>query len=93
MGYAIAEQETTAVYEHETKMWRVYSTVRKHITKLVKSCGEPEWKETEIGSKGAVNIIAAKWTLKANQVRFYKESVMAEEEEDEQEEEDETVEV
>ena len=82
MGYPREEQETSCSYDHVTKEWSIYSTVRKHITKLLKSCGEPYWKETEIGTKGAVNIVAGKWKVNGNQVRFFSPRVAKEEDED-----------
>lgn len=35
-GYSREEMETVCVYEKETNTWNIYSTNRKHITKLMK---------------------------------------------------------
>ena len=64
------EQETTCVYDYSLDKWAVYSTVRKHITKLLRRFGEPIWKEEEPDKHGNPRIIAAKWTVGGNAVRF-----------------------
>jgi len=70
MGYPTNEQETTCVYDYATNKWTIYSCVRKHITKLLRRFGEPEWKEEEPDKHGNQRIIAAKWTVGGNAVRF-----------------------
>lgn len=70
MAYSRDEQETVCVYDSLTGRWTVYSTVRKHITKLLRRFGEPEWKEEELDIHGNPRIIAAKWTVGGNAVRF-----------------------
>lgn len=70
MGYAIDEQETTCLYDYTLDQWTVYSTVRKHINRMFKRYGEPEWVETELDKHGNPRIIAAKWIVPGNAVRF-----------------------
>lgn len=36
MAYPVIEQETTIVYEQETRLYTIYSTVPKHIRRLLK---------------------------------------------------------
>ena len=71
MAYANSEKETTCVYDYETKEWTIYSCVPRHMTKLGK-IGEPYWKEEEPDKDGKPRMIAGKWKLKSNQVRFAK---------------------
>lgn len=70
MGYSTDEQETTCVYDYASEKWTVYSCVRKHITKLLRRFGEPEWKEEEPDKYGSPRIIAARWKVPGNTVRF-----------------------
>lgn len=72
MAYPRDEQETTSVYDPVDNKWIVYSSVRKHITRLLKIGGEPIWKEEEPGAKGEIRIIAAKWVVEGKQVIFSK---------------------
>lgn len=67
MAYPRDEQETSAVYDPVTDQWTVYSTLKRHITRLQKVGGEPVQKEVEDG-----RIIAGKWILGSKQVRFAK---------------------
>lgn len=69
MGYPTDEQETTCVYDYVQDKWTIYSTVRKHITKLLRRLGEPVWKE-KTDKYGNPRIIAARWTAHGNAVRF-----------------------
>ena len=39
MGYSADERETVLVYSDDDKTWRVYSTVGKHIRKLMELGG------------------------------------------------------
>jgi len=70
MGYAIDEQETTCVYDKSTNQWTVYTCARNHIGRLLRRFGEPFWKETEPDKNGQPRIIAAKWIVPGNAVRF-----------------------
>jgi hypothetical protein len=72
MGYAIDEQETTCVYDKSTNQWTVYTCARNHIGRLLRRFGEPFWKETEPDKHGEPRIIAAKWRVPGNAVRFVK---------------------
>ena len=72
MGYAIDEQETTCVYDKSTNQWTVYTCARNHIGRLLRRFGEPFWKETEPDKNGQPRIIAAKWRVPGNAVRFVK---------------------
>jgi hypothetical protein len=64
MAYLSEEKETTCVYDYIKEQWRVYSCVPIHIRKLFK-IAEPYWEE-KVGKR----VIAAKWMLNGNQVRF-----------------------
>lgn len=85
MAYPNEEKETSCVFDYTTKEWDVYTCVPRHITKMLKSCGEPYWTEEEINSKGEQRIIAAKWKLASSQVRFYGPYVAKEEDEQDEE--------
>lgn len=41
-GYPREEQETLCVYDHDFKSWVIESSVRKHMTKLLKQYPEAE---------------------------------------------------
>jgi hypothetical protein len=69
MAYSNEEKETTCVFDYEKKEWNVYTCVPTHLNKLGKIAA-PYWIEEENG-----RIIAAKWKLKGNQVRFAMEIV------------------
>lgn len=62
--YTKEEKETVCVYDFINNTWDIYSCVPRHITKLRK-IAEPYWEE-----KGGNRVIAAKWKLNGNQVRF-----------------------
>jgi hypothetical protein len=64
MQYSNEEKETTCVFDYIDNTWNVYSCVPRHMTKLRK-IAEPYWEE-----KDGDRVIAAKWKLKGNQVRF-----------------------
>ncbi|WP_312118279.1 hypothetical protein [Brevibacillus reuszeri] len=70
MTYSNDEKETTCVYEYVTDTWTVYSCVPRHMTKLRKVAGEPFWKEELPVDNGLPRMIAGKWKLKSNQIRF-----------------------
>jgi hypothetical protein len=63
--YTNEEKETTCVNDYIDDEWNVYSCVPKHITKLIRTFGEPYWTESQNG-----RIVAAKWKGEGNQVRF-----------------------
>lgn len=69
MQYSYEERETTCVYDFIENEWIVYSCVPRHMTKLRKIAA-PFWEE-----KDGDRVIAAKWKLKGNQVRFAAEIV------------------
>ncbi|MED1792829.1 hypothetical protein P4V54_09110 [Brevibacillus nitrificans] len=70
MSYSNDEKETTCVYNFAEDVWMVYSCVPRHMTKLRKVAGEPYWKEEAEVEAGAPRLIAGKWKLKSNQIRF-----------------------
>lgn len=71
--YTSEEQETICNYDRHTNTWSVYTCVAKHITKLTKLYGDPDW--FQYSEDGNERIIAAKWEgLKSSQVSFRKES-------------------
>lgn len=69
MKYTKEEKETVCVFDYIDGVWDVYSCVPRHVTKLRK-IAEPFWEE-----KDGDRIIAARWKLKGNQVRFAVEIV------------------
>ncbi|MGO4548056.1 hypothetical protein AB4Z29_24985 [Paenibacillus sp. 2TAB23] len=69
MAYVNEEQESVAVFDKISNCWDVYSCVQKQVTKLYK-IATPYWEEKADG-----RVIAAKWKLNGNQVRFAMESV------------------
>lgn len=73
MGYSKSEQETSLVFDYEKNEWNVYSTVPKHIRKLM-NIGEMNIIESENDRP-----IAIKGTLKEKQVSMKKERVLSEE--------------
>jgi hypothetical protein len=68
--YSNEEKETVCVYDYLDDVWEVYSCVPRHMTKLKKIAGEPYWKEEAPSVNGSKRLIAGKWKLKGNQVRF-----------------------
>jgi hypothetical protein len=52
MAYPIIEQETTIVYEAETKLYTIYTTVPKHIRRIQKKASMFELLDHEVDSKG-----------------------------------------
>lgn len=64
MVYSSEEKETSCLYDYINEQWNVYSSVPVHIRKLIK-IAKPYWEERE-----GKRIIAAKWSLNSNQVRF-----------------------
>lgn len=67
--YASEERETTAVYDHVSNTWLIYTCVPRHMTKLRK-IADPVWEEITEGK-----VTAAKWKLKGSQVIFANERV------------------
>ncbi|SDJ61308.1 hypothetical protein [Paenibacillus naphthalenovorans] len=88
MAHPNEEKETTCIYDYTSKEWIVYTCVPRHITKLMKSCGEPFWKEEEENSKGESRIVSGKWKLQSSQVRFYGPYTPKEDDEQDEEVED-----
>ncbi|MCL6457657.1 MAG: hypothetical protein K6T85_06590 [Gorillibacterium sp.] len=76
--YCAEEKETTCVYDYVDDEWIVYSCVPRHMTKLKKVAGEPYWTELEEGEGGVKRIVAAKWKMKGNQIRFFSELIVTE---------------
>lgn len=73
MRYAKEEMETVLVFDYEVENWIVYSTVPKHIRKLM------EIGEVEIIEEENERPIAIGGTLTERQVSMKKERVMSEE--------------
>lgn len=73
MAYAKSEQETVLVYDYEKNVWEVYSTVPKHIRKLM-SIGDMKIKESENDRP-----IAVQGKLSDKQVSMKKIRVLSEE--------------
>lgn len=73
MGYAKEEMETVLVFDYEVGNWIVYSTVPKHIRKLM------EIGEVEIIEEENERPITIGGTLTERQVSMKKERVMSEE--------------
>lgn len=74
MPYSAEEKETTCVYDYIDNNWIVYSCVPKHIRKCTKTFGDPYWVETENGQ-----VVAAKWRVNGNQIRFATETKLTDE--------------
>jgi hypothetical protein len=73
MGYSKAEQETVLAFDGEKNLWKVYSTVPKHIRKL-QSLGEMKVIEEENGKP-----ICIQGELSEKQVSMKKERILSEE--------------
>ncbi|WLR53565.1 hypothetical protein LC048_13635 [Mesobacillus subterraneus] len=74
MGYAKSEQETVLAFDYDNNVWKVYSTVPKHIRKLM-SIGEMEIVEEENSRP-----ICVKGELSEKQVSMKKQRILSEEE-------------
>lgn len=74
MGYAKYEQETALVFDYETGIWKAYSTVPKHIRKLM-SIGSMQIVEEENGRP-----ICVMGELSEKQVSMKKQRVLSAEE-------------
>ena len=75
MAYSREEQETTLVYDALTDAWHVYSTVPKHMRKLMEIGDDVHAAEHD----AAGNIIAVQGSLTTKQVSMKKERVLTEE--------------
>ncbi|MGP9039802.1 hypothetical protein [Cytobacillus kochii] len=73
MGYSKAEQETVLAYDNDNQLWKVYSTVPKHIRKLL-SIGDMKILESENDKP-----ICVQGELSIKQVSMKKERVLTEE--------------
>ncbi len=73
MAYTKGEQETSLVFDNETGEWNVYSTVPKHVRKLM-TLGDMKVIETENDRP-----IAIQGVLKEKQVSMKKERIISEE--------------
>lgn len=73
MAYAKSEQETVLTYDYEKNVWKAYSTVPKHIRKLM-SIGDMKIKESENDKP-----ICVQGVLKEKQVSMKKERILSEE--------------
>jgi len=74
MAYPRAQQETVLVYEEESRVWRAYSCVPKHIRKLSVIA---EVTPVDTGPDGEV--LAVRATLTDKQVRMVAPRVLTEE--------------
>lgn len=72
MAYSKAEQETVLVFDYEQNVWKAYSTVPKHIRKLM-SIGEMKILEKENDRS-----IAVEGILTEKQVSMKKPRVLTE---------------
>lgn len=75
MAYSRSEQETVLVFEAETNEWSVYSTVPKHIRKIIEIAEVTEFLEMDANDNPA----AIRATLSAKQVTMKKERVLTDE--------------
>lgn len=73
MGYSKAEQETVLAYDYDKNVWKAYSTVPKHIRKLM-AIGEMKIIESENDKP-----ICVQGVLKEKQVSMKKERILSEE--------------
>lgn len=73
MGYSKDEMETTLAFDYETGKWNVYSTVPKHIRKLM------EIGDMKVIEKEDERPIAIKGVLNEKQVTMKKERIITEE--------------
>lgn len=73
MAYAKSEQETVLAYDYEENVWKAYSTVPKHIRKLM-SIGDMKIIESENDRP-----ICVQGVLKEKQVSMKKERIISEE--------------
>lgn len=73
MAYTKSEQETSLVFDNETGEWNVYSTVPKHIRKLM-TLGDMKVIESENDRP-----ISIQGVLKEKQVSMKKERIISEE--------------
>lgn len=77
MSYTKSEQETVLVFDYEENVWNVYSTVPKHIRKLM-NIGDMVIKEEEEGRPISISGI-----LSEKQVSMKKPRVFTEEQKEE----------
>lgn len=73
MGYAKSEQETVLAFDYEKNVWKAYSTVPKHIRKLM-AIGNMRTVEEENGRP-----ICVQGELTEKQVSMKKQRVITEE--------------
>jgi hypothetical protein len=73
MAYAKSEQETVLAYDYDQNVWKAYSTVPKHIRKLL-SIGDMKIIESENDRP-----ICVQGILKEKQVSMKKERILSEE--------------
>jgi bifunctional DNA-binding transcriptional regulator/antitoxin component of YhaV-PrlF toxin-antitoxin module len=73
MAYSKEEQETVLVFDYVENLWRVHSTVPKHIRKLI-GLGEMEILELENDRP-----ISIKGTLSEKQISMKKNRIITEE--------------
>ncbi|SEN21231.1 hypothetical protein [Paenibacillus sp. OV219] len=52
MSYPVIEQETTIVWEQATRLYTIYSTVPKHIRRLLKRAAMFEIKQQQVDEDG-----------------------------------------
>ena len=69
-GFSAEEKETVALFDYADNVWRVYSNVPSHITKLTKISGEVKIETvSENGNPTSINAI-----LDKNQISFRNKS-------------------
>ncbi|QOK28049.1 hypothetical protein IIE26_05100 [Cytobacillus oceanisediminis] len=73
MGYSKSEQETVLAFDYEKNVWKAYSTVPKHIRKLM-AIGEMKIIESENDKP-----ICVQGVLSEKQVSMKKERILSEE--------------
>lgn len=73
MAYSKSEQETVLAFDYEKNVWKAYSTVPKHIRKLM-SIGEMKIIESENDKP-----ICVQGVLSEKQVSMKKERILSEE--------------
>lgn len=75
MAYSKAEQETVLVFDNESREWKAYTAVPKHIRKLMELGGEIQIMES--GEEGTP--IAIQCILSEKNVTLRKERLLTEE--------------
>ncbi|MBS4171927.1 hypothetical protein [Bacillus sp. FJAT-49736] len=77
MAYAKSEQETVLVFDYDQNVWRAYSTIPKHIRKLL-SIADMEIIETEDDRPIAIKGILTDKQVSMKKPRVYTEKQLEE---------------